>query len=657
MRRINRIALLAAVAAVMPASAYALDWDGGGADNNWSTANNWNPNGTPPTDDPGTIYNFLGAVRTTPNVDQNWATTAVGFGANGFTLNASPGVLLTLYGTSNARVLFTSANFTSVVNVPVKFAVATSGSGFASTINRALDVSTNALMTVNGAIDSNGGSVVKSGAGTLVLTNANTFAPGTYFGFNANPGTTRLGNTTSLGNATIVHDNGVFSVAGGAATSGNGNLKLVNNNTASELTINNALVLGGTGNFGLTETSVPVNNNSVINYAGPVTISGTKPIGVETNSVGTISGQIVDGSSAGGINKGNPGTLILSNVNNTFTGGVTLNVGSIRAGSNTAFGTGTVTAASAGFATNLSAIGDRTFANALTLGGTQTLQFGQSGFTNGNMTFNGPVSLTGLNVDTIADNADDAKTLSVSTGMTTTLSNSISEDNPGSAIIKAGPGTLVLGGSNSFTGPMTVTGSGMLKVDGTNTANALVTAGTLAGTGRVRILSVYDGTADSIANGGTLSPGDNSAVGTLNAGRADFADGGNYLFNLNSVSGGAGVGYDLLNLDGTGTANGNLNITATSGSFGIKVVGPATGFNDAISQSFTLVQALGVTGFSTGAFTLDTTGFGPAFTGSFSLAKNGNNLDLVYTAIPEPVSIGLLGMGLMLLKRRRPTVA
>ena len=69
------LAVLVAVSAVQAQST----WDGGGADNNWSTANNWNPDGVPAF--PADLV-FNGNVRLTPNNDlTNPAVRNLTFGA------------------------------------------------------------------------------------------------------------------------------------------------------------------------------------------------------------------------------------------------------------------------------------------------------------------------------------------------------------------------------------------------------------------------------------------------------------------------------------------------------------------------------------------------------------------------------------------------
>src|SRR5690348_1279711 len=69
------LALVALVAHSAPASAQIYQWNGGGADGNWSTTANWTalfgPPPPPPTDTTNTIVILTGATNLTTNLDYN----------------------------------------------------------------------------------------------------------------------------------------------------------------------------------------------------------------------------------------------------------------------------------------------------------------------------------------------------------------------------------------------------------------------------------------------------------------------------------------------------------------------------------------------------------------------------------------------------------
>jgi fibronectin-binding autotransporter adhesin len=480
----------------------------------------------------------------------------------------------------------------------------------------------------------------KIGQGTLALrgNNAGLFT-GTLEILN---GSVRINTPAALGSAAVVGNTGNA-------------IKLLSD-TGSAITLANNFTLSGGGALVLTDTIGAATTTSVMNLNGQVSLSGAYGLNVESNNVATINGKIVNGGTAGQLLKGNPGTLILAG-NNEYTGGTALNVGGLRAATDTAFGTGTITASSSQTTTFLSAAGDRTFANNVVLGGTNTVQFGQALFTNGNMKFNGPVSLTGLNVDPAPTNtADDYKPLAVAAGVNVTFGNTISEVNVGSGITKAGPGTLTLTGNNTFTGPINITGTGAVVVNGTNLANAVVGAGSLRGTGTVRLLSISDNTVDDIANGGTLSPGDDATAATFVASRAAFDNGGRYLFNLTNAGGVAGTGWDLLQLNGVGTPNANIDVGATAGGFELEIASLDPTFDNAVAKNFQIVGASGVTNFTPGDIFVDyATVTGLLGGGTFSVVQNGTNLDLSFTPVPEPTSMAavLLAAGALMRRRSR----
>jgi hypothetical protein len=75
-------------------------WDGGGANNNWTTAANWNSDGlgrdsAPPNDGTADIV-MAGTTRLTPRVDVDWDINSLTFNstAGGFSISGDLGVSL-----------------------------------------------------------------------------------------------------------------------------------------------------------------------------------------------------------------------------------------------------------------------------------------------------------------------------------------------------------------------------------------------------------------------------------------------------------------------------------------------------------------------------------------------------------------------------------
>ncbi len=121
--------------------------------------------------------------------------------------------------------------------------------------------------------------------------------------------------------------------------------------------------------------------------------------------------------------------------------------------------------------------------------------------------------------------------------------------------------------------------------------------------------------------------------------------GGMYEVLLNDATGTAGAspGWNLHQLTGS------LIIKATpSSKFTIKLTtftgtlpGPADHFTNTCHYGWRIVTATaGITGFNAGAFTVDTTGVGNLFTGSFSVATYGNSIYLYYQPTCQPTTLG-----------------
>ena len=350
---------------------------------------------------------------------------------------------------------------------------------------------TNNGASVAGVVDTTGFGVVSLGSKTLTIT-GNVVGNGPYLG--------------------VIQDGGIAGGTGGGVTIANGGLAAFGGvNTYTGLTtINNGGELDLVGTGSISSSKAVINNGvfDISNLAGGTLITslsgastGVVNLGgnalTVTNANGAYGGVIRDGGAAGGtggslIETGS-GTLALFGAN-TYTGGTTLSGGTLLIGNSQALGTG-----------NLSMAAGTTFGS---IGG---------GFNVANA-----IQITGVT------------NFAPASGSVLDLSGTISNGGSAGSLTMAGPGVLILSGTNAYTGTTTVNG-GMLEVDGSIAASSAVfvnAGGMLSGTG------IVDPVSTQIANGGILAPGSASnPTGTLTVtGGLSFASGALYLVQVTSAA-------------------------------------------------------------------------------------------------------------------------
>ncbi|MBU3624591.1 autotransporter-associated beta strand repeat-containing protein, partial [Polynucleobacter sp. AP-Latsch-80-C2] len=274
-------------------------------------------------------------------------------------------------------------------------------------------------------------------AGTVILGNATTNS--TYSG-----GTTVNGGTLKAGSS--------FQPFGtGAVTETSSGGVVINLNGQ---TITNALTLYGDG---ISSTGALINGNSGAtgSVSGDITLGSAVTINA-TNGI-TSTGRV---TGAFGLTEIGSGTLTLGNAttNSTYSGGTTVNGGTLKAGSSfQPFGTGAVTEITTGEV--VIDLNGKTISNALTLysAATPTVYALTSGVTGG-IQQTGTVTL-GSNV-----------LLGLTTGKTMTINGVIADTNAYTLTVnKIGDtGTVIFGGANTYTGATTVN-AGTLQVSGSGT--------------------------------------------------------------------------------------------------------------------------------------------------------------------------------------------
>lgn len=458
----------------------------------------------------------------------------------------------------------------------------------------AIDVSNGVTTLGLSGVARGTGALTKQGSGTLVLAGTNTYSGGTQI----SAGTLRAGSTQAFGPGGITlantagatldlagFSNTVAFLAGGGVNGGNvtlGSATLTLNGTGSAsyagaisgsgglvraaasgaatqtLTGCNSSYTGGTSIIGSTlnvdclanggvnssigaSGSASANlslSNGTLNYTGAsvstdrgiaLSSSGNR-IGV-TNAATTLqfSGPLIGSN----LQKAGPGTLLLSGTN-TYTGGTTVLGGILRAGSNTAFGTGGISLAN-------------TAGVLLDLAGFSNTQ----AFLTGGGTTGGDVNLG-------------AATLTLNPGGTIAQTYAGAITGTG-GLIKNGNGSQTLSGCNSAYSGSTVINAGTLAV------NCLNDGGSNSSIG-----SASAAATNLVINGGTLQylgTGSSSnrlfTLGT-NGGTLDASGSGALVLSSTApvVSAGTNTAR-LLTLTGTNTDNNQLHAQLTDNGSGV----------------------------------------------------------------------------------------
>lgn len=204
-----------------------------------------------------------------------------------------------------------------------------------------------------------------------------------------------------------------------------------------------------------------------------------------------------------------------------------------------------------------------------------------------------------------------------------------------SGLLNSGTVEVGTGSTLTVSGTYTQTGSGQLIVDGIfSAASTTVSGGTLSGSGST-------GSAVSLGNGATVSPG--SSTGTLGTGDFTFEAGSGYVWELGDTL----LDYDTMNVDGEMILpDGEITVTLEN-----------LGALDPTGQSFALATWTGTDPVNVPTWNL-VYGGGSGFQGGQITFTNdgspGGSLilsDLTY--IPEPGSALLAALALVAFLRRR----
>ncbi len=571
---IKRISSLLSVAAsfYLVADASAQTWNVN-ANGNWSTAGNWTPATSP---------NSVGATATLGSIITANRTITVDSNRTIGTLTINSSNSYTVSGGS--RLQMDVASGSAAINI-LSSGSPTVSAAVRLSDNTIITHSGSGLFTLSGVVSETGGakSLTHAGTGTTLLSGSNSFSGG----LTINSGTVRFGNNNANGSGTLTLNGGTVEASGGART------------LNESVTVGGDFAVGGANNLTLSGSM------GLGGSARTVTVSNT---GLTTFS-GVISGV------GGSLVKEGAGTLLLSN-NNSFSGGLTLNTGTVQFGNDNAAGSGTLTLNGG---TIEASGGARSLNEAVTVGG----NFAVGGANN--LTLSGNMSL-----------GSSARTVTVTNTGVTTFSGIVSGSG---GLTKAGAQTLVLSANNTYTGATTVN-AGTLRAGVAGTAFGSNSAVTMANVSSATLdLNSFNTSIGSLAGGGgsggnvtlgsaTLTTGgDNTSTsygGVISGtgGLTKTGSGSQTLTGSNSYTGVTTINGGVLSVSDLANGGSNSNIGASgSGAANLVINGGTlqyTGSGSNSNRSFTI---------GTGGATLDASGSGSmnlTQTGALAYSGSGN---------------------------------
>ncbi|HJT81001.1 MAG TPA: autotransporter-associated beta strand repeat-containing protein, partial [Chthoniobacterales bacterium] len=392
-----------------PVKAATRTWDGGGADALWDTILNWDNDALPAN---GDIIVFGSAFSSGSTISLNGNRTV-----GSLQINTITGFSLT-----NSTLTLGSGDITRVDAVGTE-ADQTISSNIALGADGNWNIAGSGNFTVSGIV-SGARKLTKLGAGTLILSGANTFTGE----FSASAGTVGLGNDSATGT-------GNFKI-GAITVYSVGNARTISNS----LTLDQNFTIGGSLD---------------LTFTGAATLARDITITTTNTGLSTFSGVISGGHH---VTSAGAGTLVFSGAN-TYSGETRINAGVLNVRNGSALGDNTKTKVASGAALEVQG-GINIASEPLELSGTGISSRGALRNISGNNTWGGTVTLTA------------AASIASDSGLLTIGGNIV---NGGFGLTVSGAGNVTASGVVSGTGTLTKSDSGVLTLSGTNTYSGATT--------------------------------------------------------------------------------------------------------------------------------------------------------------------------------------
>ena len=493
-----------------PVSA-AWDFNGGGSYNDNS---NWSPAGAP--NSAGLTATFGNGVSNTVNTTPSLTVLIDGADVAGslvFSNTNGTGYILGNDSVSGHGITLNNNGTGAAVNVSANTPQAILAN-LTLADNVTFNVNAGSSLSISGSLSQAGASrtLTMNGPGTLILGSANTYSGGTMI----NSGTLMTTASGALGS-------GPLTINGSGSTLDLGNT----NQNVGAVSITAGTIQNGT----LTATSFTVNNSAALTFPSTLILAGT-----------------------GGLTKTNTGTLTLSDAN-TFSGGTTINSGTLTTTASGALGSGPLTISAPNVTSTLS-LGASQTVSSLTSNqsGTGTasvnVAFGAKLTSTGPLSATGTLSLPGFGTTEI----DGAPTLNNNSTLKLTTRGTL-RFNATSGTATVGTGatvTIVAGGTLELAGSVSALSSGANRVNVTNTsiaaAGLLVSGanqrvGGIDGSGNTQVNAGSDLTANHIIQGALVIGGTSGSRGLVTIAASDA--GGNPLGQSSAQPNGVNLASSL----------------------------------------------------------------------------------------------------------------
>ncbi len=462
------------------------EWNLASGSGNWDTNGNWTGGSQP--DGNGQIAKFGDVITAGTTATINTAATAdtetVGnllfatTGARNYVISGADNIVFNTGGTAASQLIVSGDGqhtISSNITAASRLVITNDGTATAPlTIsgNLALPNATGDDFTVggtgrtaiSGVISGASSSLLKTGSGTLALSGANTYTGATTIrnGTIEVAGNAPSGAAGNLGNATsavVLNDSG---------TSAGANTALLMTDADGGSTIGRAITVN---NFGATTTLGGTNTSGTNTFSGSISLGKDVTLTAAAGGTVAFTGAL---SGTGGLTKEGTGTVSLGgSTQNTFTGNVAVNAGTLQIAKTT---TGVDALPASG---NQGALGDSA---AVTIASGATLSFNGDA----NQTLEEIGSLSGAAGSNV--NVAQATALTLYTGQnnaSTTYAGTLTDTGGNLSLVKQGTGTMTLSGANTHDGTTTVAAGTLLVTHGsalgsTNAGTAVTAGATLA---------------------------------------------------------------------------------------------------------------------------------------------------------------------------------